>query len=149
LARVHLYLIEEGFTLFVAKDKKILHSIINKTLKSLTTVESQGIYQGWVRNNYVEKVDYRMAFTVSAVLLLLLSVIIFWNRRLQREITTRQRAEKELIEAQHQAEAANHSKSEFLANMSHEIRTPMNAIIGMSKLALVTGRYAEQSGQVD
>ncbi|MGZ8288970.1 MAG: response regulator [Telluria sp.] len=42
------------------------------------------------------------------------------------------------------AEAATRMKSDFLANMSHEIRTPMNAIIGMSRLALMTGPNARQ-----
>ncbi|MGO4378225.1 response regulator [Pseudoduganella sp. RAF19] len=37
------------------------------------------------------------------------------------------------------AEEATRMKSDFLANMSHEIRTPMNAIIGMSRLALMSG----------
>jgi signal transduction histidine kinase/DNA-binding response OmpR family regulator/HPt (histidine-containing phosphotransfer) domain-containing protein len=37
------------------------------------------------------------------------------------------------------AEEATRLKSDFLANMSHEIRTPMNAIIGMSRLALMSG----------
>ncbi|TWI67726.1 signal transduction histidine kinase [Pseudoduganella lurida] len=44
-----------------------------------------------------------------------------------------------LQQAMLRAEAATRLKSEFLANMSHEIRTPMNAILGMSRLALMTG----------
>lgn len=49
------------------------------------------------------------------------------NKRLQREVMERKKAEEE-------ADMANRSKSEFLANMSHEIRTPMNSIIGFADL---------------
>ena len=53
-----------------------------------------------------------------------------------RELTERQRAEKELQKAKEAADAANKAKSEFLARMSHEIRSPMNAIMGMTDLLL-------------
>ena len=53
---------------------------------------------------------------------------------LQKELTDRERIDRELQEALSNAEEANYQKNAFLSNISHEIRTPLNGIIGFSNL---------------
>ena len=50
------------------------------------------------------------------------------------EITTRKKAEAEILAAKEKAEESDRLKTAFLQNMSHEIRTPMNAIMGFADL---------------
>ncbi|MGQ8335892.1 PAS domain-containing sensor histidine kinase [Sunxiuqinia sp. A32] len=53
---------------------------------------------------------------------------------ISRDITTKHKAENELLKAKEKAEESDKLKTAFLQNMSHEIRTPMNAIMGFSEL---------------
>ncbi|MDB5288643.1 MAG: hypothetical protein JWR05_3592 [Mucilaginibacter sp.] len=52
------------------------------------------------------------------------------------DITSKKKAEMELIAAKEEALQLSRAKDMFISVMSHEIRTPLNAVIGMSHLLL-------------
>jgi PAS domain S-box-containing protein len=60
------------------------------------------------------------------------------------DITSRKKAEEELIIAKEKAEESDRLKTAFLNNISHEIRTPLNAIIGFGGLLKEPGIEPDQ-----
>jgi len=83
-------------TLFIDKEKPLLHSIINKALRSISKTDSHLILQSWIKNKYIEKPDYTLAYAVLCIALIIISIIFLWNRKLSGEIELRLQTEAEL-----------------------------------------------------
>ena len=66
-----------------------------------------------------------------------------------QNITERKKAERALVQAKEDAEAANRAKSTFLATMSHEIRTPLNGVLGMAQAMAADGLTDAQRERLD
>ena len=126
-----------GLSFGVRKDWPELVPIIDKVLASIKPEVEAAIREKWGSTQYQIGIDIatvrQVALQAGGVGAVIFIVIMFWNRRLSREVKQRKQAEDALSLAKVEAEDANRAKSEFLSSMSHELRTPLNAIIGYSE----------------
>ncbi len=89
-----------GLSFGVREDWPELTSIIDKVLASITPEEQAAIRAKWVSVRYEPGIDMayvrQVAMQVGSVAAVILIVIVIWNRRLQREVAQRKRAEEHL-----------------------------------------------------
>ena len=75
-----------------------LAALFNRALSSISQNEKQVIFDAWGKHKYVDKIDYLLLIKIVALFLMIIAVIVYWNRKLAKEIALRKE-----IEAQTQA----------------------------------------------
>lgn len=80
-----------------------LLSILNKAIESVRPEEKNGFYRRWISLHVEEKIDYtllwKIGLPVAGVILLIITIISFWNRKLRKEILFRKKVEAKLSDA--------------------------------------------------
>jgi polar amino acid transport system substrate-binding protein len=144
--------VEFPLQVMVGRQHAALVPLLNRAIAAITPEERAAIHNKWLLRQVVTAPDYTLMWQMLAVALLILLIILVWNRRLHREVGRRKQAETELLHAKELADRASRAKGDFLANMSHEIRTPLNAVIGLTRLSLETNptpTLREYLGKID
>ncbi len=80
----------------VRKEHSRLIPLINRAIAAITPEERSVIHRKWMMREVIAAPDYTLLWKVLAGSLLLLATILFWNRRMAKEIITRRRVEEQL-----------------------------------------------------
>jgi signal transduction histidine kinase/ABC-type nitrate/sulfonate/bicarbonate transport system substrate-binding protein len=109
---------------FIAKNK-ILNSIIQKTVKSISKEELDTIYQKWNTTTYEKEYDYTLLWQGLAFFSVLLLIVFYKNRELDRTVKIRTQELQEL----------NNSLNERIKEAVEEIHVKEHMIIHQTKMA--------------
>ncbi|MBT3352014.1 MAG: transporter substrate-binding domain-containing protein, partial [Nitrospinaceae bacterium] len=79
-------------------DWPILVTILDKGLKSISEEERNAVFRKWRSFSYNLGFDYSLIWKIFIPLAFLLVLVVFWNRRLRRDLDGRLHAERDLRE---------------------------------------------------
>lgn len=77
--------LEFALSMGVRSDWPILVSILQKGLDSITEVEKNAIYEKWIPIKYEPQFDYQLLWIVISIFISMMTLLIVWNRYIQRQ----------------------------------------------------------------
>ena len=81
--------------------------VLQKALDSITELERDQIYRNWIKLRYEHGFDYDLMWKIMVVVILVVGIILFWNRRLSAEVARRIEAERKVQDAHRKLEKTN------------------------------------------
>lgn len=113
--------IQTEFSMAVRKDLKPLHSILNKSLASISDEEWNNMYHKWNSVTFEQGIDYRLLWQVVGFSTVILLLFVLWILSLRREIQRRKKVEEELKEQ-------TSFKNSLIQMIVHDMRSPLQVI---------------------
>jgi signal transduction histidine kinase/ABC-type nitrate/sulfonate/bicarbonate transport system substrate-binding protein len=100
-------------------DEPILLSILNKAIASMDDVTQDDVFDKWINVNYKEIIDYTLVWQIIFISSILISITLFWNRRLNSEMKKRKKVENQLFDLNKSLE--NKVKIEIEKNTKQQV----------------------------
>ena len=111
------------------KDLPILNSIYDKGIQSLSNEEKKRIYNKWIDIALFKEADYTIYWKVLTGLILIVILILFWNRQLRIKVNNAIEKFKEQ-ESLIFYYSKQKSMGELVGNISHQWRHPLGELSG-------------------
>ncbi len=80
----------------IREDYAPLVSILNKAIAHISQEEHNEIFNHWIKQDYIEKVNYALLYKVAGTAFILILMFVFWNRKMAQEISKRKEVEDKL-----------------------------------------------------
>jgi ABC-type amino acid transport substrate-binding protein/signal transduction histidine kinase/ActR/RegA family two-component response regulator len=95
----------------VRKDWPLLRDILQKAIDAIPEGERNAIYNQWVPVTYEKRVDYSLFWKIGLGVLILICLVLVWNRKLASEVHRRTLALKD--------SEARHIEAQRMAHIGH------------------------------
>ncbi len=92
----------------VRKDWAEFTPILQKALDSISEQEHDQVHRNWIKLRYEHGTDYSLLWKTLAVVLLIIIIILIWNRRLSAEINRRIEVQRQLHDEHQRLELSLH-----------------------------------------
>ncbi|WP_177428688.1 transporter substrate-binding domain-containing protein [Candidatus Venteria ishoeyi] len=80
----------------IRKELQALIPLFNRAIKHISKSQKQQIQNAWIKHQYIEKTDYFLIIQILGIGLLIIFIIVIWNRKLAFEIQFRKQIQQEL-----------------------------------------------------
>ncbi len=73
-----------------------LAPLFNRAIANINESEKQAILDRWGEHKFATRIDYKLLAEIISIMLLIIAFIIYWNRRLSKEVARRKEAESQM-----------------------------------------------------